>query len=230
MNIIDAIIILVFLVNGYIAYKRGFILSLFKLISLMISIFLASKLYPIVSAFLRNTTPLYDKIKTQIASTILIQNGVETSTLTGQSDVINSLWTPNSIKNALIENNNPEVYGILNVGGLKEYIAGYIANICINIISMIIVLLVVTIGIRIIIGILDIMAKLPILNSINNLFGLAFGLVSGLLQLWIVFTIIFIFQANPTFEKFFVYMTESTLAKFIYEYNLLLEWVIGLFI
>lgn len=230
MNVADAIILIFFLVNGWIAYRRGFVLSFFKLLSFVISIFLSYNIYPVVSTFLRNNTPLFEKIKNQVTPTILIPEGVQTNTLEGQTNFINELGIPKLLKDALIENNNSEIYDILKVDGLKDYIAGYIANICINIISMIVVLLVVSIGLKIIIGILDIISKLPIINSVNHLFGLLFGFVSGLLQIWIFFTILFIFQANPSFEKIFVFLGESSIARYLYEYNLLLNWVVGLFL
>ena len=230
MNIADTLVLIFFLINGWIAYKRGFILSLYKLLSFIISIFLANSLYPIVSAFLRTSTPLFDKIKNQVAPTILISEGTKVNTLEGQTHFINELGVPKFLKRALIENNNSEIYSILHVDSLKDYIAGYIANICINIISMIIVLLVVSIGLRILVGILDIFSKLPVLNSVNHLFGLFFGFISGLLQVWMFFIVLFIFQANPSFEKVFLLLENSSLARYLYEYNYLLQFVGGLFL
>lgn len=229
MNAADLIIIVIFLINGWIAYRRGLILSLFKVLSSILSIFLSYKIYPIVSSFLRNSTSLFEKLKDKIDPTVLIPKGAEVNTLGGQTTLINQLEVPKFLKSALVENNNPEIYNILHVDGLREYIVGYIANICINIISMIIVLIVVRIGLRIIIEILDIFSKLPILNSINGIFGFLFGLVSGLLQIWIAFIILFLFQANPFFEKIFLLLAESSYAKILYEYNFLLKWVLGLF-
>lgn len=230
MNIFDIIVVIVLVISAWIAYKRGFILSLFKLVSSIITIFLSYRLYPIVSAFLRNFTPLYENIKNKIAPSILSQSTAQTNTLVGQSAFINDLKVPGFLKSALIENNNPEVYKILNVDGLKEYIAGYIANICINIIALILVFLVVTIGLRIIIGILDVISKLPVVNSFNNLLGFIFGLISGLLNIWFLFIILFVFQTNPLFEKAFILLEESLIAGILYEYNFLLKWILGIFI
>ncbi|NLM13037.1 MAG: hypothetical protein GX209_04750 [Epulopiscium sp.] len=230
MNIADILILIFFLINGWIAYKRGFILSLYKLLSFVVSIFLSYTLYPMVSAFLRNYTPLFDKIKNYIAPSIVISEGAQVNTLEGQSHLINELGVPKLLKRALIENNNSEIYSILQVDSLKDYIAGYIANICINIISMVAVLLVVSIGLKILIGVLDILSKLPVLNSMNHLFGLIFGLVSGVLQVWVFFIILFVFQANPSFEKLFFLLESSTFAKYLYEYNYLLKFVAGFFL
>ena len=57
MNLFDLIVLLIFIISGWIAYKEVFILSLFKLVSRIVSIFLSYKLYPVVSAFLRNVSP-----------------------------------------------------------------------------------------------------------------------------------------------------------------------------
>lgn len=230
MNLFDLIVLLIFIISGWIAYKRGFILSLFKLVSRIVSIFLSYKLYPVVSAFLRNVSPLYEAIKSKIAPSVLTESTVQSNTLAGQSAAINNLQIPGFIKSSLIENNNPEIYKILNVDGLRDYIAGYIANICINIISLILVFIIVSIGLRIIIGILDLISKLPVLSPINNLFGLIFGVISGLINIWLFFIVLFIFQSNPLFEKVFILLEESLIAGLLYEYNLLLKWITGIFV
>ncbi|WP_058486676.1 CvpA family protein [Defluviitalea phaphyphila] len=230
MNAADIIIILILIINGFIAYKRGFVLSFFKLISSILSIFLAYRIYPVVSSFLRNSTPLFENIKNKIGLTLTIENADNMGTLSGQIETINNLNLPKFLKSALIENNNTEVYKILNVDNLKDYIAGYIANICINIISMILVLIIVTIGLKIIINILDILAKLPIINSVNRLFGFIFGLIMGVLHIWVIFVILFMFHSNPFFNQVFLLISESVIAKFLYEYNLLLKWLLKLFL
>ncbi|HPT75895.1 MAG TPA: CvpA family protein [Defluviitaleaceae bacterium] len=230
MNLFDLLILIFLAFSCWVAYKRGLVLSLFKLVSRIISIFLSYKLYPVVSAFLREMTPLYENIKGKISPSLLPESTAQANTLAGQSAIINNLGIPGFVKSSLIENNNPEIYKILNVDGLKDYIAGYIANICINIISLILVFIIVSIALRIIIGILDLISKLPVLSSINNLFGLIFGLISGLINIWFFFIILFILQPIPAFEKAFVYLDQSLIAKSLYEYNLLLKWISGIFV
>ncbi|HHW67756.1 MAG: hypothetical protein PWP07_196 [Epulopiscium sp.] len=230
MNVADILVLAFFVVNGWIAYKRGLVLSLFKLISSIASMILSYTLYPIVSAYLRTSTSLFDKMKTQIAPTILVPEGTKINTLEGQVNFINDLNVPKFLKGVLVENNNSEIYSIFQVDSLKDYIAGYIANICINIISMVIVFFVVSVGLRILIGIMDILSKLPVINSVNRLFGLIFGFASGVLKIWVFFIVLFIFQSNPAFEKIFLLLENSTYAKYLYEYNYLLKFVGGLFL
>ena len=44
------------------------------------------------------------------------------------------------------------------------------------------------------------------------------------------FIVLFIFQSNPLFEKVFILLEESLIAGLLYEYNLLLKWITGIFV
>jgi uncharacterized membrane protein required for colicin V production len=229
MNVADWVVLGILIFHGIAAYHRGFVLSLFKLVSFAVSIFLTYKLYPTVSTFLRQSTRLYQGLKHSIAASLAIQ-GDQIHTLHGQTELIQNLKLPGILKDALIENNNPEVYQILNVEGLKEYVSGYIANISINILAMILVLFLVTIGLKIVVSFLDLIAKLPVLHTVNKLTGLIFGLVCGTLQIWILYIICMFFYTNPHLQIVFGWIENGNVSKYLYENNLLLFLVTKLFL
>lgn len=229
MNWIDGVVAAILLGSAWVAYKKGFIVAFFRLVSLIVSLVLTYKLYPVVSRFLRQSTKIYESLRTAIGDALHLDQLIMDTTLQAQTEAINGLKIPEIFKNALIENNNPVVYNILDVSGLQDYVAGYIANICMNIIAMVVVLLIVTVGLQILISILDLIAKLPILNSANKLAGALLGFITGILRVWILFIVLAFFHANPLFTGLFEALQESAVALFLYEHNMLLKMVAQLF-
>jgi len=56
------------------------------------------------------------------------------------------------------------------------------------------------------------------------------GRYGGYIVIISLFIVLFIFQSNPLFEKVFILLEESLIAGLLYEYNLLLKWITGIFV
>lgn len=229
MNIADYIIIAVIGLCALISYHRGFVRALFDLTSLIITVFITYKLYPYFSVFLRNTF-LFEQFKNFFMEHLHLMTPNEFSSLSQEIEFIRQLQLPKILIDQLVENNNYEVYNVLNVNGLNEYIAGYITNITINILSLIIVFIFVCIGLRLLISFLDILTMLPVIHSMNKLLGLGLGIITGVILTWIGFIIILPFYTNPTIQSFITKIEHSTFAIYLYHNNHLLRTVVDLFI
>lgn len=229
MNWTDWTVIIILIISILTAYKVGFIKTCFDFFSTIISLVMAYKLYPIMSKFLRDSG-WFDTLKLSIGTTMNIEEKTKELTLSAQNSLINNLELPNFLKSALIENNNTEVYNILNVSQIEDYISGYIANICINIISIILVFLVVFMIVKLIAGFLDLASKLPIINSINKIAGSILGLAKGVLIIWILCMVITFFYSNPALHPVLLAIQESSIAKIFYNNNWLIFMVTQIFV
>lgn len=229
MNWADIVVLIILGISVLTAYKNGFVKTCFDFFSTIVSLILAYKLYPTSSAWLRSTG-WFSTIKSSVESTINIKEVVSDMTLSAQTSLINSLELPNFLKTALLKNNNTEVYGMLNVSQIEDYISSYIANICINVVAMVGTFLVVLIIIKIIAGVIDLVAKLPVLNFFNKTAGAILGLAKGVIIIWIVCMVITFFYSKPALQPILLAIQQSTIAKFFYNNNMIIFMVTQIFI
>ena len=224
LNILDVIIFIIFIFCIYMGYKKGFIRTLFDLISIFFSVFLSVKIYPVMNNFLK-TTNRVDFIKDKINNFLLNSPSVQDKIELSQADFINNLPIPSSISNILNINNNSKVYDILNVSGILDYISTSLTNIIINIISCILVFIITYSIIKLIANILDIFAILPVINTFNKTFGILIGIIKGFLICWIFvlfYSLIFI-KVNPDYADTFY---NSKLSGFFYNSNIILDYIV----
>jgi uncharacterized membrane protein required for colicin V production len=189
---------------------------------------MAYNIYPILAKYIRASS-WYTGFKKSIAVTLNIGGKANDLTLSAQTAFINSLNLPKFIKSSLIENNNSEVYNVLGISRIEDYISGYIANMCVNIIALIATFIVVSILIAAIAFFLDIAAKLPGLKSINEAAGAVLGVVKGVLIIWILCIIATFFYAKPNFQPLFLAIENSVIAKAFYENNWIMFMVTKIF-
>lgn len=225
MNVLDLAVIAVIAVCVLIAYNRGLIRSVFNLLSWVVSIALANYLYPPVSRFLR-TTGLYTFLKASAADSLGLDEVIVDATSKVQAELISNMYIPDFIKSALFENNNPEIYKILDASGIEDYIAGYMANIFLNIISVIAVFIIVFILMRVLASALDIISKLPVINTFNKIGGIIVGFFTAAIIIWIFFTGYILFIHGDTYLQMSEMIYGSIVAKWFYQNNVILKYVL----
>lgn len=137
-----------------------------------------------------------------------------------QRMLIENLKLPGQLKEALMENNNSEVYQVLGVNDFKEYLSNYLASLVLNIIGFIILFILVYGGVRIIMSALDVIAKLPILSGINKLAGAILGGVAGVLLLWTAGLVISIFDHTAWGTEVVTQIEASQILSYLYHNNL----------
>ena len=211
---LDEIVVGTLALFMYIGYRRGFIRTFFSLFSFILSIALASYLYPRVAEWMRST-PIYTGLKDYIIRTMGLEGVVQAHT----ADTIAALPLPELIRNALIQHETPNMFALLNVSTIEEYIAGFFAGMAINIIAMVVVFILVRIILGVISGMLDIVGRLPVIRFFNNGGGLILGLLQGIIIIWIGLAIMTLFFLDPTTSQLVRLLDESLVAGWAYENN-----------
>lgn len=228
MNLLDIIVILIIVFFAANAYRKGFVKACFGSLPLLLALGAAYLFQPVLSRIIRGTA-LYDTFKNSITQSLGLDKMIEQVATNTQSELIRGMNLPEFLKSALIENNNPVVYQVLNVSEIQDYIAGFIANICINILTMAIVFFVALIASKLFLATLNMFAKLPILSFFNKITGLAVGVIQGFGVLWVVGIFLTFFHYNPKFQVLFDLLSQSTVAGMLYENNLLLFMILKIF-
>jgi len=209
---------------------RGFIKLCVSMITLIVTLVAVQIATPYVSKFLKEATPLYSTIQDGILDTISGENVSETNDLSvnDQTQIINEFALPQSLKAALLENNNSEVYKILGVDLFKDYVSGYLANIIVNSIGFLLAFIVIFAILGIAIFALDIVSRLPGIHGLNKLAGGVLGFVEGLIVIWLLCLFVTAFSSTEWGAAIFAQIEKSIILSFIYDNNLFTKFIMTL--
>ena len=219
----------VFLV-GMVLYGhyRGFLKQCVSLGALILTIVIVKMATPYMTGFIKDNPSIRQSAANVILNISWSEepSQEETQLPSSQRLLIEGLNLPQSVKDALLENNNSEIYKMLGVDQFAEYISMYLADMLINAIASIVLFLAVYILIHLIVRWLDLIARLPILYGLNHIAGALMGLAQGLLFLWVAGFILNLFSATPLGKMLEEQVYASTWLTFLYRYNLI-NFVLG---
>ena len=231
MNTLDFIVIGVLVAFAAFGYRRGLVYTAFRLASYFIALLLAINLYPHVSRFLRESF-VYE----------VIRDGIRRSNNFGEAfrryspapgiddairgnDLINALPIPQQLRDVLHDNNTPDMFDLLRVGTIEDYITGFFANIVINVLSMLIVFLLVLLILRIAGSLLRVVEWLPVIGSLNRIGGLAAGALIGVIVAWLGLSIATMFLSAGGNEVLYGLMQGSSIMRWLFVNEWLLTGV-----
>ena len=224
MNELLLVVAGIFLLCMIIGVNRGFIrivAALFTTLLILVAVVVAS---PYVSTFLKEHTPLEGMIQEKCAD-ILTVDGLDTSSRDGQIAIVEHSELPGFYKELLLENNNAEVYAALGVTTFVEYVTAYFTKLLCDIIAFLVTFLVATAVIRTALYILGVIGDLPLIGGLNRLAGGAVGLATGLLVVWILFIAITLLYDLSISKLFLQNIEESEILQFLYNNNILMDYV-----
>ncbi len=227
MSILEwaAVILLgVYALNGL---RRGLVREVFATFTIVVSIAVASNISPYVSRSLQHTVA-FDTVNDYIGTTVFGGEGAETGRVTEQTEFIEQLPLPSSVRDALLENNNNEIYTAFGITEFKDYVANYLTCLIFNALSFIIVFLAAVILLKIIAAVLDIITYLPVLHTLNKFGGFIFGAVNGLVTLWVICIAVTIFSGTEIGSYIYGGINDSMFLRTIYNHNYLLTVVSSL--
>lgn len=230
INWLDWCVLGIIAISGFVAYRRGLIMTIYRFTYLILNIILTKMFYPTVSEMIIAHTNFNTYLSHKIGEALNIQALSENLSIGDKITHINGLKLPESFKMALLENNNYEAYDMLGVNGFGDYIATYLANLTINIVSIILVFIALGLALKFVVHIFDIIAKLPILNSLNKLTGLCLGLVMGLLMVWLMGVGIGLFYTIDSLKPLVEVLEDSGIALWLYQHNLLQDIFLSIII
>lgn len=204
-------------------HYRGALKQCVSLGALILTIILVKVATPYMTGFIKDNP----SIRQSAANAIMSTAGWEAPAAEGvelpsaQRLAIESMNLPQSIKEALLENNNSEFYHILGVDQFAEYVSTYLADILINTIGSVVLFIAIYILIHLIVRWLNIIARLPILYGLNHIAGAVLGLIQGLLFLWMGCFAVGLFSAAPLGKVLEEQIYASVWLTFLYRHNII---------
>ena len=121
------VVLLILVIFTMHSYRRGFVKSALSMTLFLITIFLANIVNPHVTEFIMENTTMYENIKEQCMEIYTPEKQQSISMAGSDEDIINSYPIAEILKEKIIKDNNPEIYEMLDVDKIEEYIAAYIA-------------------------------------------------------------------------------------------------------
>lgn len=228
MNWSDYTVIGIIGVFAVIGLIRGFVFSVFKIASFFAAIIASVKLYPYAAEYLAGT-PIYGNIKKAILDNLLVryQAAVPASgQIEGKTveSVVGGLSIPAFLKQG-IAGKIPAPGEFIDVQSILNSVSDEITKVIVNLLSLILIFALIRLGLFIIGLILRGLVRLPVLKQFDRLGGLAFGIIEGLLMVYILCSVLLLFNSSPQFQSIFSTVDTSMLAKGFYENNVLVSWM-----
>lgn len=213
---------MLFAIGGY---RKGLVKVLFSIGSFFAIMIVVGIISPMIGDVLREKTTIHETVSQKCIEVVQDWNEEHnTGTLEGRVQAIDEYEIPDIIKDYLKEG---AVSDTLQTD-FTAYISGKIADLTISGAAYIIALIVVGLIFGILTGVLDLVAKLPVLNSINHLGGLLAGVAESLLVIWCFFLLVTIFCTSSWGSWCMEMISESNILSYIYEKNIILNFIPGL--
>lgn len=202
-------------------HYRGFLRMAVTMTALILSLIVVRVAMPYVTAVLKENTGIHRAVGQGLLHMAGIEeNGEEAQLPAQQREAIERLKLPEQMKEALLENNNNEIYHILGVDAFLDYLGAYLANMVLNLIGSVLLFIVVYLAIRLLVKWLDLIAKLPILSGINQIAGAVLGGLQGLLVLWLAGLIVKACSSMPWSQAVLAQIEGSVWLGFLYHNNI----------
>ncbi|MBE7038856.1 MAG: CvpA family protein [Ruminococcaceae bacterium] len=202
----DLVIILFILFFVFLGYKKGLVNTLLNMCSYLLSIIGVAFLFKPFYEYL-SKSPIGINITDKI-NTYLIEKFSDT--------VLSQLNIPQIFKSGI------EQSASLQENTISYALAQNITSAIFMILTFIILYFVIKILLKLMRAPLNFIASLPIIKQANKLCGLIFGAAMGFLWLYVITSIIGIFAFADVIKPVADAINNSTVMKFLYDYNFLL--------
>lgn len=227
LGIVAVCFLLISCISGY---RHGFIKEIVSTFFIIVAILLVWVVNPYVNEFIRESTPVYEKIREGCQELVEVHSGSATGlNKEQQSNLIEGLPLPEFLKEGLEENNTASTYQYLAVRTFGEYISGYLAMAVVNGLSFVVSFLLVIILIRMITYALSLIARLPLLKGANRMGGAILGLTKGVVFIWLAFLIVTVLCNTEVGKAALELIEQDTVLCWLYERDIFLKIFMNVF-
>ncbi len=208
-------------------HYRGFLRLVVSCTAMIITLAVVRMALPYVTDYAMNHTSIRENIGNSIMQTIGADLEESHPLPDKQRTIIEELKLPDSIKEALIENNNSEIYQILGVEAFADYLSSYLSEAIIRGLSFILLFALVSAFLRIMVRWMNLFTRLPIIHGMNQLAGAALGGIQGLLYIWIVCMLLPAFAGTMPGMMVMEQIESSNWLYALYQNNLISMLMVG---
>lgn len=224
MNWTDIAVLIIILVFTLIGIKNGFLYSVFRLLSYILSVIFAIKFYTILSSMLQKTI-IYTNIKAAVVNGIINQQAKNVATIKERSaqTIVDGLKLPNFIKESILEKvSNKDIFGVQKI---LDAVGSEIATLVINILSVILIYIIIRIALVFARVIIKTISRLPVFKQLDKTGGFVLGALEGILIVYILCAVLILFSAFPKFSSTIDSIESSQFANYFYQNNFIVSWM-----
>lgn len=252
MNITLIVTIVILTVCALVAYKKGFVKTVFATCSLILALMLTVWLNPIVSKNLQSNDKIMDFFKEKIQTVMKLSELEEKYANMSNKQVVESLFPDilvemlNGSMGEYIKDNTKKFEGLESIEGSEgiegsesiegsenaevlekqmffDKLAEAIAGLVITAISFLALFILLDIVVHFVGKLLCWITEFPLLKQVNEIFGLLLGLVEGLIIVWVLCIFLTAITGTEIGQEILKQINESWFLKLIYNNNLLLR-------
>lgn len=202
-------------------FRRGFVREVVSTFFILLSVVIVWFINPYVNEFLRENTPVYEKIQEGTSELVGSQKGNEKGVdETEQKSFIEGLELPGFLEDGIKENNTAEVYSYLSVNTFADYVSGYLSLVAVNGLSFLVSFFLAMILIQTATCALNLISRLPVINGVNKIAGALMGGVKCVIFIWVALLLLTVF-CNTEIGKTGLQMVEKDyVLSFLNENNI----------
>ncbi len=205
--IVDIIIVVFAGYLCFIGYKKGFILTVFDTLGLVVSFFLSREMYHFAERFLLNNTKLFVKLHDYFELKL-------------------SMNAVNNLSKVPVE--LQKFVNNIMAGGALDTFAVFVDNMSLLIIrsiSFVVTFLAIYVILLLLTTLINTVTKLPLLNLTNRLFGAFMGILKSVIILYLIFALaapmLSFMQDRPLAQS----VLNSESRKIFYDNNIILNYL-----
>ncbi len=224
MNWADFAVLIIIAVFTFIGLKNGFLYSVFRLLSYILSVIFAVKFYPVLSGILQKTV-LFDSVKMSVIRGLMKQQvqTVSNAKETAAQTVVDGLKLPGFLKDSILE--HIQKSNIIDFSGIINAIGSEIASLVMNILSLIIIYALIRFGLVFAKVVIKTIARVPVFRQLDKTGGIVLGAIEGILAVYVLCAVLILFSAFPKFSSSIEDIEKSLFAGHFYENNFIVSWI-----
>ena len=219
MNYLVIVVLVLLAWSLFDGYKKGFMKTVFLLVSWIIVLVICNVATPMVTDFLIEETAVDETITEAIS--VKLNEMIATSDVTEVEESI-----PQELRVALFGESG-SIQDSLAAGGEELIGSSSIVYTVVSVFAFIVVVAVSRILMVVVDAVLGIASKLPIIGSVDKVLGIACGGVKGLLICWMLLAVVSLLALTGSNTEWATYITQSELLTWMQENNFILKMFVA---
>jgi len=210
----------ILLIFGLVGLKRGLIMTVFSICSLLITIVLTVLISPYVSTYMKENEKTHDFFYNKVDEAI----NLELSDSGAGEEYIDSLDIPGFMKTSIKESGSALYEGVsAKAEDFENRVCEAVTGFIIGAVAFLVTFIIVYILLKIISHLLNLVSKLPVLKQINGLLGLVAGLAEGYIVISLLGIILAAISATEFGNYVLLQVNDSVILSYVYDHNLIIN-------
>lgn len=216
MNILTIVVIAIIAVFGFIGHARGFIKMALSVLSLILTLYVATLISPYISTWLQQTH-LYDSVYE--GTYTYVDDALRKSAAGDIQSAMNELQLPANIQHYVLAGESV----LMDKVGIAQVIAEKLTAMIFDVLVFLVTFVGAMIIIKLLFAAVNLMSHLPIIHGVNKIAGLVIGILEGLVVVWIFFIVISLTNGSEFAYNMYAQINESAFLTFLYNKNIVMS-------